>query len=287
MAIFGPRKLGLALESGAARGLAHIGVLKVFDEAEILPDVITGTSMGALIGAFYAAGYTGAQIESIAGSFDTRSLIGMADVAIGRGGMLNGDRVEAFLRDYLPLTFEELPIPFGCVATDLARGSAARFSSGDLIFALRASLSVPLVFMPVRTEDALYIDGFITDPLPVSFARSLGAAVVVAVTVVGAGRVALSGKQTREPGLVAALHSALRGDRQHQRASSSLDIITASAEIVERELAERSRRLAHVVIRPDVTDVSAFEFLATPRAVAAGEVAGRAAIEDVRRKARR
>jgi len=286
MGIFGPKKLGLTLESGAARGLAHIGVLKALDDAGITPDVITGTSMGAVIGAFYAAGYSGAEIEDIALGFDTRSLVGLADIAIGKSGMLNGDRVEAFLRDYLPATFEELRTPFGCVATDLARGVAARFVSGDLIQALRASFSVPLIFMPLQVGDALYVDGFITDPLPVSFARSLGARALVAVSVVGSGTVAIGGGQVRELGLLKALHTSLRGDQPYRRGDSSLDIIAATAEIVERELSERSRRLAHVVISPDVRDVSAFEFLATSRAVAAGEAAGRAAVADVRRKAR-
>lgn len=287
MGIFGPRRLGLTLESGGARGLAHIGVLKTFDEAGIAPDVITGTSMGAVIGAFYAAGYSAAEIEGIALSFDMRSLLGLADIAIGRSGMLSGDRVEGFLREYLPTTFEELRIPFGCVATDLARGGAMRFASGDLVQAIRASVSVPLVFLPLRLGDALYIDGFITDPLPVSFARSLGANVLVAVSVAGSGTVSVSdGQSSREPGLLKALHSALRGDQQYVRGSSSLDIIAATAEIVERQLSERSRQLAHVVISPEVSDVSTFEYLATPRAVAAGEAAGRAVIADVRRKAR-
>lgn len=289
MGIFGPRRLGLTLESGGARGLAHIGVLKTFDEAGIAPDVITGTSMGAVIGAFYAAGYSAAEIEGIALSFDMRSLLGLADIAIGRSGMLSGDRVEGFLREYLPTTFEELRIPFGCVATDLARGGAMRFASGDLVQAIRASVSVPLVFLPLRLGDALYIDGFITDPLPVSFARSLGANVLVAVSVAGSGTVSVSDGQSREPGLLKALHSTLRGQYDHQaavRGSSSLDIIAATAEIVERQLSERSRQLAHVVISPEVSDVSTFEYLATPRAVAAGEAAGRAVIADVRRKAR-
>lgn len=286
MGIFGPKRLGLTLESGGARGLAHIGVLKVFDDAGIAPDVITGTSMGAVIGAFYAAGYSAAEIERIALGFDMRSLLGLADIAIGKSGMLNGDRVEAFLREYLPPTFEELRIPFGCVATDLARGEAMRFASGDLVQALRASVSVPLVFLPLRVGDALCIDGFITDPLPVSFARSLGGNVLVAVSVAGSGTVSVGDGQTREPGLLKALHNTLRGDQPYVRGSSSLDIIAATAEIVERQLSERSRQLAHVVISPEVSDVSAFEFLATSRAVAAGETAGRAAIADVRRKAR-
>lgn len=286
MGIFGPKKLGLALESGGARGLAHIGVLKAFDDAGIAPDVITGTSMGAVIGAFSAAGYTAAEIEDIALGFDMRSLLGLADIAIGKSGMLNGDRVEAFLREYLPPTFEELRIPFGCVATDLARGTAMRFSSGDLVQALRASVSVPLIFLPLRVGDALYIDGFITDPLPVSFARSLGASVLVAVSVAGSGTVAVGDGQSREPGLLKALHNTVRGDQPYVRGASSLDIIAATAEIVEHQLSERSRQLAHVVISPEVADVSAFEFLATSRAVAAGEAAGRAAVADVRRKAR-
>ncbi len=274
-------RVALVLESGAARGLAHIGVLKVLEAAGVKPDIITGTSMGALVGAFYAAGLTAAEIEEIAVGFDVRSLRALADISIRNRGMLNGDRVESFIAEHVPATFEEMRVPFGCVATDLAQGQPVWFTSGDVVKAVRASISVPLVFSPVRLDDALYVDGCITEPLPVACARSLGAEVVIAVSVAGSGTVVLDGAQGREPSLLRLLNSALHADQPHVRGSSSLDIMTAVVEITERELSRASEAEADVVIRPDVTGITGFEFLAAPSAIAAGEAAAVAAMDDV------
>ncbi|MBN2848385.1 MAG: patatin-like phospholipase family protein [Coriobacteriia bacterium] len=287
MHLFGPRTLGLALGGGAARGLAHIGVLKVLDAEGLSPDVVTGTSMGAVVGALYAAGMTPAEIETIALGLDVKGLLGLADVAIGKGAMLNGDKVEAFLAERLPATFQELSRPFGCVATDLTKGAVAEFTSGDLVTAVRASMSVPLVFVPVRTADAVYVDGFVTEPVPVSLAERLGADVVAAVEVSGAGVVTLDSDDGKEQGLFKTLHAALAGEESWKRGTSSLEIAAATLETFERRITEASIADADLVISPEVHGISGFEFMAAERIIAAGEVAARGALERLHRKTRR
>ena len=285
MTLFGPRRLGLALGSGAARGIAHIGVLKVLDAEGLAPDVIAGTSMGALIGALYAAGITPDEIERIALEFDPKTVTGFGDVALGKGAVFSGAKVETFFRQHLPATFEELRMPFGCVATDLTRNVAVRFTSGDLISALRASVSVPLAFLPVRMDEMLLVDGYVCEPVPVRLVRHLGAQRVVAVDVCGRGTVALT--QGSDAIGLRELTGALREGQQRERGSSAVDIVGAVSEAFEARVAQQELRLADVRIAPDIRDVGGFEFAVTKRLIAAGEAAALEALEAVRRTARR
>lgn len=285
MRLFGPRKLGLALGSGSARGIAHIGVLKALERAGIRPDVVTGTSMGAVIGAMYAAGKDIAEIERIALGFDVRSLLSLADVTILRGAILSGERVEEFLRELLPERFEDLGLPFGCASTDLSAGCAVAHTSGPLVDAVRASLSVPVVLLPVDDGERLLVDGFLTDPIPVALARTLGAEVVVAVDVSGAGSIERVNGDGLSAGPLKELRAALRGEGPRRRGTSSLDIAAATVEIMERRVAAPALADADVVISPEVHGFGGYEFLAAEKIAALGEEAGRAAADEIRRKA--
>jgi NTE family protein len=282
-----PRRLGLALGGGSARGLAHAGVLKVLDEAGLQPDVIAGTSMGAVVGAMYAAGASGAELEEIALTYDIRELTGFTEVALGKGAMLSGEKAEAFLAQHMPATFEELRLPFGCVATDLVHGTRAHLTSGDLVTAVRASSAVPLAFLPVRIGDSLYVDGFLTDPVPVALARDLGAEVVVAVSVLGSGVVVLGDKDARDVGVLRDLHAALKGEQEGPRHPSALGVMSASVEVAERAIASPSLKDADVLIEPAVAQYASFEYARAPEIVLAGEEATHAALRAIRRCARR
>jgi NTE family protein len=288
MALFGPKRIGLALGSGAARGLAHIGVLKVLEAEGLVPDAIAGTSMGAMVGAFWAAGIPAAEIERIARDFDVQSLLSLGDVAIGKGAVFSGARAEAFLREHLPETFEELAVPFGCVATDLARDRPVRFASGDLISAVRASISVPLAFLPVTMDGMVLVDGYVCEPVPVSLARHLGGETVVAVPVFGSGRVHVNDDGTCEEGLrIRDVRAVLKGEAPYRRGTSGLEVVGAVSEAFERRVGEQALKAADVVISPDVSAFGGFEFAQAPRLIAAGEVAARAAVRAIRRAARR
>jgi len=285
---FGHRSLGLTLGSGSARGIAHIGVLKVLIADGLVPDVVTGTSMGAVVGALWAGGKTPEEIQALAEAFDVRTLMSLADVTIRSGAMLSGEKVEEFLRQHLPATFEELAVPFACVSTDLATGERVVFRSGDLVHAVRASLSVPVVFLPVRGDGRILVDGFLTDPVPVSLARELGSDVVVAVDVSGTGRLVCPEEQAEAGGgFLGDLRSAFRAEGPRMRGASSLEIATATVEVMERHLSLASLARANVVISPEVHEFAGYQFLSARRLVELGETAARTSLEAVHRSAHR
>ena len=173
--------VGLALGSGSARGLAHIGVLRALDEAGIAVDVVAGTSIGALIGAVHAAG----KIELLAETFrafDWRRMASFFDVVLPTSGLLDGARISAMVRDHVPSeAIAELRLPFAAVATDIATGQEVVIREGDVIEAVRASISVPGILTPVRRDGRFLVDGGLVNPVPVSVARGLGARFVIAV----------------------------------------------------------------------------------------------------------
>ncbi|KAF0208744.1 MAG: patatin-like phospholipase family protein [Actinomycetota bacterium] len=284
---FGHRKLGLALGSGSARGLAHVGVLKVLEEEGLAPDVVSGTSMGALVGALWCAGTTPARIEEIAGAFDMRSLMSLADVTIKGSAILSGEKVEEFLRKHLPATFEELRVPYACVSTDLALGERVVHRSGDLVRAVRASLSVPVVLMPVHEGARILVDGFLTDPVPVELARELGADVVIAVDVCGAGRLTTREGQDEPGGWLGDLRAALKGEGPRSRGISGFEIAAATVEVMERQLALASLAKADVVISPEVHEFAGYQFLSAARLIELGETAARSGVSAMRRAAHR
>lgn len=287
MTLFGPKRIGLALGSGSARGIAHIGVLKVLEAEGLPPHAIAGTSMGALIGAFYAAGVPLPEIERIALGFDIRQVASVGDVALGKGAIFSGAKVQDFLREHLPATFEELAIPFGCVATDLTRNRPVRFTSGDLIAAVRASVSVPLAFLPVRMDDALLVDGYVSEPVPVSLARHLGGETIVAVDVSGDGTVSLPDGEPSAAVKLRELRDTVRNGAPFQRGSSGIDVLGAVSEAFEARLAAIALREADVVISPAVHHFTGMDFAQAADAIEAGEFATLVALETIRHKARR
>lgn len=287
MPFFGPRRIGLALGSGAARGIAHIGVLKVLEAEGLRPHAIAGTSMGAMVGAFYAAGIPVAEIERIALTFDVRSVTGVSEVALVKGAVFSGEKVQAFLRQHLPATFEDLVMPFGCVATDLTRNRPVRFTSGDLIGAVRASISVPLALLPVVMDDALLVDGYVCEPVPVSLARHLGGETIVAVDVCGDGTVSMPEGVPPRPGVRAReLRDTLKTGTG-QRGNSAIDVLGAVSEAFEGRLAQQALASADVVVSPAVHHLTGMDYGQAALAIEAGEFATLAAAETIRRKARR
>lgn len=187
--IAGKTRWALALSGGSARGFAHIGVLRVLDEAGLKPDLIVGTSAGAIVGSLYASGLSVQQVESAVRAMD-RSLFN--DVVLpsliilpGENGLIRGEKMMRFIDARLMTRhIEDFPIRFAAVATDMKSGEAIAFNSGNAALAVRASTSVPGVFTPVDISGRLYGDGQIVSPMPVSVARQLGAARIIAVDVV-------------------------------------------------------------------------------------------------------
>ena len=174
-------RLGLALGSGSARGWAHIGVLQVLSEEGIRPDIVCGSSIGALVGAAYAAGELQRFTDWVQG-LGMRDVFGFMDFNIS-GGMLKGEKLIAFWRrNFADFDIDQSPLPFGAVATDLHSGAEVWLRHGSIADAVRASIALPGLFTPVVRDDGrLLVDGGLVNPVPASLARAMGADIVIAV----------------------------------------------------------------------------------------------------------
>lgn len=224
----GRPRIGLALSGGAARGIAHVGVLRALEENGIPIDAIAGASAGALVGGAYAAGMTIDELEDLARAFRWRRT---ARLSFSRLGLQSNARMEEFLRAHLPVTrFEDLKIPFVTMAMDLHKGTAVVFrDEGDLPFAIRASACIPAVYTPVRDQDGRWlVDGGLVASLPISHVRALGADVVIASDVNFYGATFFEDPKT------------------------ALGVLAHTFVAVERIVANQDRADAHVLITPRV-----------------------------------
>ena len=181
----GRLKIGLALGSGAARGLAHIGVLKVLEKYQIPIDIVTGTSMGAFIGGAYASGMKVKIMEDIALNTNWKLMAKMFSPTISFSGFVDGKRIKEFLETVIGnRNIEELDKKFACIATDILTGEEIVIDQGSLIEAIRASISIPAIFTPVYHRNRFLVDGGIVNPVPVDTAKKMGADIVIAVNVI-------------------------------------------------------------------------------------------------------
>jgi NTE family protein len=251
-------RVGLALSGGAARGIAHVGVLRVLEENHIPVDFIAGTSAGALVGGARAAGMSIDEIEKIGRSLRWRDL---GRMTLSRLGIQSNARMEEFLRARLPVTrFEDLPVPFAAVATDLHTGSAVILSSeGDLPFAIRASCAIPGWYVPVTDEHGRQlVDGGLVANIPTAAVRSLGAEVVIAVDVNFEGAKFLGQPQ------------------------SAIGVLLQSMMVVQRTASAHQLMDADVVVRPKIGHIRWDEMGRAPELIKAGEEAARATIERIK-----
>jgi NTE family protein len=180
------KKIGYALGGGAARGLFHIGVLSVLEEYGVAPDIIAGTSMGAIIGALYASGLKTGDLKKIANGINWREVIRLTDiVALPKSGLVQGRRIVALLKSILgDIGFPQLVYKYAAVAADLYTGKQVVLTEGSLIEAIRASISIPGIFTPVHSNGRYLVDGGLVNVVPVSVCRDLGADFVIGVNVI-------------------------------------------------------------------------------------------------------
>lgn len=246
--------IGVALGGGFARGIAHIGVLRVLEENEIPVDLLTGTSVGALIGAAYASGATLDELERQGILTHFRDF---GRWTISRMGMATNERLEGFLRRFTTIrTFEEMKIPFGIVATDLVTGESVCFSKGEVGPPLRASCAYPGLFIPVEHEGRMLVDGFLTEHVPAESLRHMGADIVIAVHL--------------DPG------------QPDQRPKNTIEVIGRSFSIIQEQTPPRWPRYADVILQPVVKNIHWDDFQKTPELVAAGVAAAKAALPEIR-----
>ncbi len=176
--------LGLVLGGGGAKGYAHIGVLKVFDELGVKPEIVVGASMGSLVGGFYAAGYPAARIEQLALEIDKKRKKWLFPLHLSKKGFIDGRRVVEYLIPYLgDKRIEDLPLRYAATAVDIESREEVIIDHGGLIPAIRASISIPVAFMPHQYAGRVLIDGGFPNPVPVSVAFRMGATRVIGVNV--------------------------------------------------------------------------------------------------------
>lgn len=176
--------LGLVLGGGAAKGYAHIGVIKYLEELNIKPDIIVGASMGSLVGGFYAKGYNADEMAKIALKIDKKKKKELFNIHIAKSGFIDGKNIVKFLKPYLgDISIEELSIKYAAVATDIEENNEIVIDRGDLIQAIRASISIPVVFFPHKYQGRILIDGGFINPVPVDITKNLGANKIIAVNV--------------------------------------------------------------------------------------------------------
>ncbi len=240
-----PPRIGLALGGGAARGFAHIGVIQVLEENGIKPDLVAGTSAGSLVAALYASGKTGAELGALADSMDESAF---TDWSFPGRGLIRGEGLAKYVRDNTGgLRIEQMRVPLGIVATDLDSGDAILFQRGDPGVAVRASSAVPAVFQPVRIGLREYVDGGLVAPVPVRFARQMGADLVIAVDISAAP----DGNPT--------------GD--------AMRMLLQTFAIMGRSINTFELHDADVLLRPKLPHVSGADFTARKRAIQAGREA--------------
>jgi NTE family protein len=295
--MFRKKKIAVALSGGAARGLCHIGVLEVLEGMGVRPDIIAGTSMGAIIGSFYCSGTSLKDMREYVESMDWRSFLLFSDIALSKTGMINGKKVLGVLRKFLDeKTFDDCSGKFCCVAVDLFKREKVVLTEGKLLDAVRASISIPGFFAPVLINNMFLVDGGIIEPLPTESARELGADIVIASTIAfekdrekyrnlkdgNAGRDEIgssgSGKYIR------ILKN--KTDRKNIKGVSVQSIIDTSLNIMEKELKKESERKADIVISSEVGDFGFFDLIRGREIIERGRAAAESKAELIKNRLR-
>ena len=243
-----PPRIWLALGGGAARGFAHIGVIQVLEENGIRPDFVVGTSAGSLVATLYASGKSGVELGTLAESMDESAF---TDWTFPGRGLIRGEGLARYVREQTGgRHIEQMRIPLGIVATDLDSGQGILFQAGDAGVAVRASSAVPAVFQPVRIGAREYVDGGLVAPVPVRYARQMGAELVIAVDI------------------SAAPDGAATGD--------ALRMLLQTFAIMGRSINSFELREADIVLRPKLASVGGADFGARKRSIQAGREAAQA-----------
>ncbi|NRF68970.1 patatin-like phospholipase family protein [Aquincola sp. S2] len=249
-------RIGLALGGGAARGFAHIGVIQVLEESGIRPDLVVGTSAGSLVAAMYAAGKSGAELARIALAMDESAI---TDWSFPGRGLIRGEALARYVREQTAgKNIEQLPLALGIVATDLDSGEAVLFQRGDPGVAVRASSAVPAVFQPVKIGAREYVDGGLVSPVPVRFAKQMGAELVIAVDI----STAPDGNPT--------------GDMMR--------LLLQTFAIMGRSINRFELKEAEVVLRPKLRGFSGADFTVRKQTIDAGREAALASLAPLRQR---
>ena len=251
-----PLKIALALGGGAARGFAHIGVIKALEAQGIVPDIVVGTSAGSVVGALYASGMSGFEMQKLALGMEEDMV---ADWTLPNRGVLKGEALQDFINQKVKnLSIQKMPTPLGVVATDLQSGERVLFRLGNTGTAVRASSALPGVFQPVEISGRDYVDGGLTSPVPVQSARVMGADFVIAVDISNVNR--------------------------RNKLTGTLDVMLQTFAIMGHTISSHELKDADVVIRPITATVSSTDFEDRHLAILEGEKAAAAVMAELKAK---
>jgi len=252
--------VGLVLGAGAARGFAHIGVIKTLEAQGIRPDIIVGSSAGSVIAALYASGATGNDLNRLALNLDEATITDWGLPFAGRfGGLIKGDALQNMVnREVQNKTIEQMGISLGIVATELQSGKGILFRSGNTGLAVRASCSIPGVFQPAVISGKEYVDGGLVAPVPVSYARQMGATLVIAVNI--------------------------SSDPVQQDASGTFGVLQQTISIMQRSINAHELKTADIVIEPQLKQMGGGDFKSRNAAILAGEAAAQTQIALIKEK---
>lgn len=298
--------IGLALGGGAARGWSHIGVLETLLDAGIGPQVVAGTSIGAVVGAAYACGRL-AELKAWAQAVDWRTIAGLLDVKLANGGLIDGARVQRVLRDLgMDKSIENLPLKFAAVATDLADGREIWLQSGPVDAAIRASIALPGIFSPSLVDGKWLADGGLVNQIPVSTCRALGADFIIAVGLgdgmlakraAGLSPVAAEEAAAAQRGRLMEMVAQMPGPFRDQAARILPQLLSsgpkspgyfgvlANALNIMQDRITRSRLAGeppHAMVSPQVAHIKLMDFHRAGEAIAAGRAAGEKALDGLR-----
>jgi NTE family protein len=275
--------VGPALGSGSARGWAHIGVIRALEKAGVRPDILCGTSIGALVGAAYAAGELD-RLESWVLELGIGDVVGFFDISLSSGVLKGARLMEFFRRNFADRPIDELGVPFAAVATALHTGTEVWLRRGSTIDAVHASIALPGLFTPVRWEESLLVDGGLVNPVPVSLARAMGADIVIAVDLgsdILARRFRATSPPAAPPGTVPKWMSKLQDNlnalvpgksADEPAMPSMLDVLTTCMDIVQVRIA-RSRLAGEppeVVVAPRLARFRLLDFHRAKEAIEEG-----------------
>jgi len=289
-------KFGLALGSGSARGMAHIGVIQVLEAYHIPIDMIAGTSIGSVVGSVYATGASVKHMKEAALSMKRSKTISLMDPTLPHSGLISGNRTEKILNKIAlkDKTFDDLKIPFAAVATDIKTGAKVILNQGSVIKAVRASISIPGIFTPVKYQDYYLVDGGVVDPVPVDVVQMMGANIIIAVSLTEKSPKSIVMMVNKETGdlkevedsftfginikeiqkfktvekitslvekEVTSLSKRIKGVKKKLEGPNIVEVINKSVDIMEKEITSRGLSGADVVIIPfGIEGIGLFEF---------------------------
>jgi len=259
------KKVGLALGGGSARGLAHIGVLEVLEQENIPIDMIAGTSIGALIGAVYARTHDISQMKKLAIEAGAKRFNFFMELSLPKSGLIRGRRVEELLKQIIGNTeFGDMPIPFSCVAVNIDTGQEVVMNTGPVWQAVRASLSIPVLFNLIEREGRYLADGGLVNPVPVSVVKDMGADIIIAVNAIPdiASKEAIAQTELKEPNLI--------------------NVISKMIYIFNYRFAASSMNGADVIIEPAVEHIGFYDYHYAEEGILQGQLAAQDSIHKLR-----